>query len=70
AAEDGAPSSCGLRGTAAERRTAATATATPIASTRCRSAAARRTATCPGTARPARPPSPQPTAVEASMRNR
>lgn len=70
AAEDGGPSSCGLQGTVAVRRTAAIVTATPIASTRCRSAAVRRMETCPGTARPVRPPSPQPTAVEPSMRNR
>lgn len=65
-----APSLCGHLVTVAGRKTAATVTATPTASTHFQSAAAHSTAMCHGTARPAPPPSPPPTAVEDSMRNR
>lgn len=64
------PSSCGLQGTAAGSRTTATATATPTASTRSQSAAPRSRATCHGTASPAPPPWPPPSARATPERNR
>lgn len=65
-----APSSSGHLGMGAASMTAATVTVTPTASIRCPSAAPHSTAMCPGTARPAPPPSPPRTAVATRMRSR
>lgn len=65
-----APSLCGLLGMEAGRRTAATVTAIQTAFTPYPSAAPPRMATSPGTARPAPPPWPPPTAQGTSMRSR
>jgi len=63
-------SSCGRRATAGLSTTTATAMATPTASTRCPSAARRRTAPCRGTPSRALPPSRRPTAAERSTTDR
>ena len=67
---DWGQSSCGRQATVVAMVTTATVTVTPTASTPCPSAARRRTVTCRGTRRRARPPSRPPTAAGPAARNK